>query len=116
MRRQEGPDFEVFYFSDPSTKSRIGLYAGYHPGLHSSEAGADVQRQSGRVGEVSVEWLRWSKDGRYWSEALVHDFFGQSTSREYADLVLHIFAGAPTAQDLGRLETAAGTLRLEKIR
>jgi hypothetical protein len=117
MRRHEGPDFDVFYFSDASTKNSLGLYVGDHPSLHSSKAGvASVQHQQGRVGHVSVEWLRWSSDGRHWSETLVHDFFGQSTPREYAGLVLHIFTGAPTAQDVVRMEAAATTLRLERAR
>src|SRR5260370_23890164 len=117
MKRNEGPDFDVLYFSDASTKSSMGIYIGYNPGLHSSEAGVtDVQHHPGRVGEVSVEWLRWSKDGRRRSETLVQDFFGRSTARDYAGLVLHIFTGAPSERDVARMEAAAGTLRLEKAR
>jgi hypothetical protein len=110
MKRHEGPDFDVCYFSDASTKSSMGIYAGHNPDLRSS---AQAQRQSGRVGDISVEWLRWSQDGRYRSETLVRDFFGQSPPREYAGLVLHIFTGASSEQDVVRMEAAAATLRLE---
>lgn len=117
MRQHEGPDFDVFDFSDASTRNSVGIYAGLHPSLQSSKAGvADVQRQTGRVGRVPVEWLRWSSEGRHRSETLVHDFFAQKTSREDADLVLHIFTGAPTEQELARMEAAATTLRLERAR
>ena len=117
MKRYEGPDFDVFYFFDKATKCGMGIYAGYFPSLHSKDDGAaDVRRQTGQVGEVPVEWLRWSKDGRYRSEALVHNFFGPSVSRMQPAMVLHIFADAPTEQDIARMETAAATLRLEKGR
>jgi hypothetical protein len=113
MKRQEGPDFDIYYFSDATTRSSMGIYVGQQPALHSGEAGvSDVQRQPGRVGEVSVEWLRLSRDGRRRSETVVRDFFGQSTPRDYAGLVLHIFAEAPSEQDVSRMEGAAATLRL----
>lgn len=95
----------------------MGIYAGHHPGLRSSEVGVDdVQRQTGRVGDVSVEWLRWSKDGGHRSETLVGNFFARSKPREYVGLVLHIFTGAPSEQDVARMEAAAATLRLERAR
>jgi hypothetical protein len=70
----------------------------------------------GRVGDISVEWSRWSQDGKYRSETLVHDFYGQSTPRGYAGLVLHLFTAAVTEQDVARMEAAAATLRLERAR
>ena len=74
MKRHEGPDFDVVYFSDTSTKSTMGLYAGDHPSLRSREASvAGVQRRPGRVGDISVEWSRWSQDDRHRSETLVRD-------------------------------------------
>ena len=77
MRRNSGPDFDVFYFSDPSTGSSMGLYSGHHPGLRSREAGVThVSSQPGRVGDIPVEWSRWSQAGEYRSETLVHDFYG----------------------------------------
>ncbi len=116
MRRQEGPDFDVFYFSDAATKSSMGLYVGHNPGLRSSEA-VDVRRQTGRIGVDSlVEWSRWSQGGRHRSETLVHDFYGQSAPRAYAGLLLHIFIAAPAEQDITRMEAAAATLRLERAR
>jgi hypothetical protein len=103
MKRHEGPDFDVFYFSDLSTKS--------------SKAGiAGVQRQPGRVGDISVEWSRWSEGGNYRSETVVHDFYGQSAPRGYAGLILHLFTVAVTEQDVARMEGAAATLRLERAR
>jgi hypothetical protein len=117
MRRLEGPDFEVFYFSEAATKSTMGIYVGHHPSLGSSQASkTDVQRQPGRVGDSSVEWLRRSLDGQHESEALVRDFYGQSARQEYAGLILHVFNSAATEQDVARMEMAAATLRLERGR
>jgi hypothetical protein len=117
MKPQEGPDFDVYYFSDSSTKSSMGLYAGHHPSMRSRESGVvDVQRQTGRVGDVSVEWQRWTADGRHCSETLVHDLFGKSAPKQYSGLILHVFMSAPTAEDVARMEAAASTLRLESAR
>ena len=117
MKRQRGADFDVFYFIERSTQRDMGIYVGYYPGLLTREAGvADVQRQSGRVGDLSIEWLHWSKDGRHQSETLVRDFFDQSTPKAHKPLVLHIFIGAPSAQDVARMEAAAATLTLKRSR
>jgi hypothetical protein len=117
MGRQQGPDFDVFYFSDSFTKSTMGFYVGHNPGLRSSEANiGNVQRQAGRIGDASVEWFRWSQDERHHSETLVRGLYGQNAPREYAGVVLHIFTAATTKQDVARMETAATTLRLERVR
>ena len=115
MHKYEGPDFDVFYFTEAVTKSTMGLYSGSHPSLSKSEAG-DVRRQPGRVGDVSVEWLRWSQDGKHHSETLVPDFYGQKVTPEQADLVLHIFIETSTEQDIARMESAVATLSLESAR
>ena len=111
MKLREGPDFYVCYFSDASTNSSMGIYVGHHPDL-ASEAGIAVQRYSGRVGDVSVEWLHWSQDGRCRSETLVRGFFGQGSPRALARLVLHIFMSAPSELEVSRMEAAAATFRL----
>jgi hypothetical protein len=95
----------------------MGLFVGHHPSLHSVKAGvSDVVRHPGRVGHVPVEWLRWSEDGRYFSEALVEQFFAQSVSRSEAALVLHIFAGAQSEEEVAEIERASAALRLEQNR
>jgi hypothetical protein len=117
MERRKGPDFEVFYFFDDVTKGGMGLYAGHHPSLRSRAAGVTgVQRHTSRMGDISVEWSRWSQDGKYRSETLVLGIYGQDAPLGYADLVLHIFMVALTEQDIARMEAAAATLRLEKAR
>ena len=117
VKRHEGPGFDVFYFSDTSTKSSMGLYGGHHPSLRTSAAGVGgVQQHTGRVGDISVEWSHWAQDGKYRSETLVHDFYGQGAPRGYAGLVLHLFIVAVTEQDVARMEAAAATLRLERAR
>jgi hypothetical protein len=117
MRRHKGPDFDVFYFTNGSKRPSLGLYVGHHPSLSTREGGIiDIRRQPGRVGDVSVEWLRWSKDSEQFSEALVRDFFGQSAGEAYANLVLHFFIGGTASDDVARMEAAAATLRLEKAR
>lgn len=115
MERQEGPDFDVFHFSEEPSKSRMGVYVGHNPGLFSSQAGVTVQRHPGRVGGVPVEWLRWSEDGRQRSETLVNGLFGQSTPRE-AGLVLHVFVSGTSELEVARMEAAAATLRLESAK
>ena len=117
MRRHSGPDFDVFYFSDPSTGSSMGLYSGHHPGLRSREAGVThVSSQPGRVGDIPVEWSRWSQAGEYRSETLVHDFYGRNAPRGYVGIILHLFTVATTERDVERMQAAAATLRLERPR
>jgi len=116
MKRQEGPDFDVFHFSEESSESTMGVYVGHNPRLFSSQAGVTVLRHPERVSGVSVEWLRWSEDGRQRSETLLNGFFSQSTQREYAGLVIHVFVGASSELEVARMEAAAATLRLEGAR
>jgi hypothetical protein len=113
--RQEGPDFDVFYFSDPSAGDSVSIYVGNHPRLHSKEA-TGARKQPGRIGIASVEWLRWSQGGICQSETLVKDVYGQILPPEQAGLVLHIFISAPTEQEVSRLEKAVASLRQERAK
>jgi hypothetical protein len=109
MHHHEGPDFDVYYFSDASGKSRVGIYVGRWPSLQSKQAGVtQIQHVPGRVGKSSVEWLRWIQDGEHHSETLVQ---GLSDG-----LVLHVFATAATEKEVASLETTASTLRLKSAK
>lgn len=109
MEHHEGPDFDVYHFSDASGTSRVGVYVGCCPGLHSKEAGITLaQPVPGRIGQSSVEWLRWIQDGKHHSEVLIS---GLSDG-----LILHVFIAADTQQKVLALEEAAATLRLERAR
>ena len=109
MQHHEGPDFDVYYFSEASGTNRVGVYVGCCPGLQSKEAGVtQVQHVPGRVGKSSVEWLRWIQKGEHHSEALVP---GLSDG-----IILHVFIAADTEQTVLSLEEAASTLRLERAK
>jgi hypothetical protein len=106
MQHHEGPDFDVYYFADVSGKSRVGVYVGLQPGLHSKKSGvSQVQHIPGQIGRISIEWLRWVQDGEHNSEALVPGLSG--------GLILHVFVTADTEQKMVSLEIAASSLRLE---
>ena len=117
VRRHEGPDFDVFYFRDTKRNASLGVYVGQHPGLHSNESElTDITRVAGHVGNASVEWLHWRESGDYHSEALIKGFYGTpeaAGNTSFGGLLLHVFAQAPTSEQLSALEAAASSLRLK---
>jgi hypothetical protein len=118
MERRQGPDFDVFYFTEKSTHAEIALYLGTAPALKSEGLPATtVQREKGKIAGLEVEWLRWTERSTERSETLVNGIFGPAAAKaSYGGLTLHLFLSARTKEHLTQLEQAADTLKLKQAK
>ena len=115
-RKQDGPDFEVFYGRPRSGEdSGVGLYFGHNPNFNPSDASTVV---GGRLGAFDVDWYQTStsKPRRVYRTALL----GYKTriiklsqlNREVRDTeMIHVWVYGPGLAEVERLTEFLSGLR-----
>ena len=116
MRKIQGVDFDVLYYSSAKRKCSMTIYVGFHPPLRGDQQGTTpVQREAGHVGVIPVEWARWTDKGIYHSETLVRGLYKQFSPDKPGGpsaLLVHIFISAESAEEASRLEMAVAKMKL----
>jgi hypothetical protein len=116
MRKIQGLDFDVLYYTSAKRKCSMTIYVGFHPPLRGDQQGTTpVQHESGHVGNIPVEWERWTDKSIFHSETLVRGLYKQFSPDEPGGpsaLLVHIFISAESPEEAGRLETAVSKMKL----
>ena len=118
---QDGPDFDVHYFTNAAKDCTIALYVGMHPNLRAPREPEKVMgRSTSQILGQTVHWTEMKRTGDagefFFSEAIIeHVFAGktQSTEPVVTDLSLHLMISATTAERANACKQTLTTLDLQ---
>lgn len=110
MDKEQGPDFDVYYFSEYAGGPGMGIYVGISPDLFSY--GQNTSQKEGFIQDKKVIWLEWNdvdKDNvaLIKREIIIRDMFWDSSVPE---LQVHIFLTCYSEEDADTLQKYAQTL------
>lgn len=114
MYKEQGPDFDVYYFSENAGGSGMGIYVGTSPDLFSY--GQSTSQKEGLMQDKKVMWLEWNGVDKenvalIKREIIITDMFWDTSVPE---LQVHIFLTCYSEEDADVLQNYAQTMAISQ--